>query len=411
MTARIQSARVRQTVARTDAGPRPLGNTLGRVSPLKPGRRLMAELYDLKDAYDNRASSRVQRCGNFTTGSAVKVMQVLGHLPHYVGTQRCGLAWECPVCSARLKAARANEVRQAVEWHVERYGRESALLLTLTVRHHRGHDLEALRAGVAKAWQRFQAGKAWVAFKAEIGFVGTIRALELTHGDDNGWHPHLHIALLVRRPRDLDDAARAWLFRRWAAAVRRCLGEEHAPLEFDPATGRPLGVDLRVCHQADYLAKLGLEVSSPNTKRARGAHRTPLQILADFADAGVLSDLLLYRDFAEAMKGARQLTWSKGLKRMSGVIEQSDEEIIEGEERGAVNVAMIAKDEWAGVRWIPGAKAAVLEFAERFGAEGVFALVDTYRGRPSGVQPGHRLLTEPEMIVAVRYSSKVAVIR
>src|SRR4051812_19754714 len=87
----------------------------GSTAPLGPRlvlsrRRLMAELYDLKDGYNDRASSRCQRCDHYTAGNAVKVMHNRGALPHYQGLQRCGLLWECPTCSARIKARRAHEV-------------------------------------------------------------------------------------------------------------------------------------------------------------------------------------------------------------------------------------------------------------------------------------------------------------
>jgi hypothetical protein len=68
------------------------------------------------------------------------------------------------------------------------------LLLTLTNKHDRRDDLGALLDGQARALKRFMRGtKAAKAWFDRLGSIGTIRAMEVTHGDANGWHPHYHV--------------------------------------------------------------------------------------------------------------------------------------------------------------------------------------------------------------------------
>ena len=330
-----------------------LGKNTGNVSlPSKP--QCFREIcYDLRDRYRPFAGRRCAKCGRVRIASCVEISKRDGRA-HYHGLMRCGLAWECPVCQVALRTARAAEVLTVVQWHTSRYGVESAALLTLTVRHGFGNDLGALRSGVAKAWRRVQAGKAWRDWKAEVGFVGSIRALETTHGE-NGWHPHLHIVLLTTRP--LLEADRSWVSRRWQRAVLRLLGPDHMPDDV-------YGCDLRPCHAADYLQKLGLEVSPPD-KAARGElHRTPLQLLTAFAYDGDLDALKLYQVYVDGMKGARMLTWSVNLKRDAGVLDRTDEEIVEGADEPEEHVLTIKGEAWDELRDVPGIKSTILALAE-----------------------------------------------
>ena len=270
-------------------------------------------------------------------------------------------------------------------WHVDAgAGVEGAQLLTLTVRHRYGDELAALRQGVANAWTRFINGAPWKLFRERVGFVGFIRALEVTHGG-NGWHPHLHVVLLVQDGAAL-AAELAWLSERWQACVVRELG---AAAEPDAAHG----VDLRPCYRADYLAKLGLEVTAPSGKGGRGGNRTPWQIAADLCalphahDARSAEeiaddraqDAYLWTTWCEDMRGARMLTWSRGLRETAGLgKEVADEDLVEGEGPNDRTVAMVPAAVWDRVRKVSGLAAQVLAVAETEGAVGVASFLSPF---------------------------------
>lgn len=313
----------------------------------------MWECYGLLDGYRPWAGKRTAKCGRVRIAPHVEVKR-RGGRAHFHGLMRCGSAWECPVCQVALKTARAEEVKTAVGWHVAKFGTDSAAMLTNTVRHGIGDDVRVLRRGLAKAWRSVQGGKAWRQARARYGLVGYIRALEPTHGSKHGWHPHLHIVLLSKRP--LDEEFRRWVSARWQRAVLRWLGPDHVPNDRN-------GCDLRPCHEADYLQKLGLEVSAPD-KAARRGSRTPLQLLSAFVHDGDLDALTLYRDYALGMKGARMLTWSLGLKKAAGVDERTDEEVIYGEDAAEQMVLTIKGRAWDDLRDMPGVTTRILSLAE-----------------------------------------------
>jgi hypothetical protein len=251
---------------------------------------------------------------------------------------------------------RAEEVRAAVAAH----GQDRTYMLTLTVAHGMGDDLDRTRRGVADAWRRLWQGR-WVRqWRARVGFVGSIRALEVTHGP-HGWHPHLHVLLLAGD--DRVEATARELSARWQHAVGRELGAGHVP-------DAEHGCVLTRCRDADYINKLGLEITDPGeTKRGRAGHRSPWEIAHDVMLRGRDGDRSLWRTYRDGMRGARMLTWSVGLRdrlglgRDRGDAEIADEEATQPE---AV-LGVIAGRDWEDLTRVRGARVRVLELAESYG--------------------------------------------
>ncbi|MFB7758306.1 hypothetical protein ACFC18_53540, partial [Streptomyces sp. NPDC056121] len=126
--------------------------------------------------------------------------------------------WACPVCQAVIRAERANDISTGAARHVAAGG--TAYLVTLTARHHRRHDLADLRQAMSRAYKALISGAQWAGDpargregeRARMGVLGVIRSVEVTWGDTNGWHPHLHLVVLlgaVRPERALTDRERA----------------------------------------------------------------------------------------------------------------------------------------------------------------------------------------------------------
>jgi hypothetical protein len=296
----------------------------------------------------------------------------------YGGLAHCARLWECAVCAARIRAARAEQVRAVVEWHTAQYGPQAAVLVTFTVRHHYGDDLASMSRGVARAFgKRFVKGEAWERFKARAELVGFIRAQDLpTHGE-NGWHPHLHLVMLTRDPEALLREL-PWMRERWAEDVVAELGQAAEP------DGH--GVDMRPCHRAEYITKLGLELTGGG-KRARNGHRNPWQILEDVGAPALVHDertpeqvqadrvesIYLWQTYTEAMRGAKMLTWTRELREVRDRLcgpERSDEEIVEDNQKGEPKV-VLPDATWRRVRDVRGFVAALLTVFERGGLRAV----------------------------------------
>ncbi len=237
------------------------------------------------------------------------------------------------MCASRIALGRREEVGRAIAGHEVADGR--VWMSLLTVPHGRFSDLEQLRRSMTACFGELKRNRGWRLAERRIGLVGFVRAVEVTHGR-NGWHPHLHVLWFVKcHPQERTDFE-AWLLRRWSAVVAKAgLGE---------VDGRAVSVQSARSGQAvaEYLGKWGLdwEVTSGAYKKAKGASRNPWRILADYQATGWYPDGELFKEYASAFKGARQLTWSHGLKALYGVDELRDGDV---EAAGQV-VALIGED-------------------------------------------------------------------
>lgn len=325
---------------------------------------------------------RVRGCGWAVLPLEREVTVVVGPsgVARYSGLLTCGSVWECPTCATRIRAARATELERALDGHdagvVVEHGRRKcrrAAMLTLTISHGLGDDLRGMRKALGDAYRGLTRGKQWAAWKRRAGVAGVIRCLEVTHGE-NGWHPHLHVLLLLDEPvrkaelgrgGEWSPAWRSWLVERWTTMVRRYVGNDHAPAE-------PHGVSLKPLNRDTYLAKLGLEMADPFAKGAKNGNRSPWQIAGDYARSRVAREGELWRAYCDGMRGAQQLCWSAGLKRRFGIANLSDEALLE--EEGVTKVVMrIPRDAWVVIRSV----GVVVAGERRCATEWLLALVAT----------------------------------
>lgn len=267
---------------------------------------------------------------------------------HYKRLQTCGSVWHCPVCAAKISERRRVELEACTALHKASGG--GLALLTLTNSHSRADRLVDLLAAQAVALKRFWTDRASLCLFEKLGIVGHVRAVEVTHGNANGWHPHYHILLFLTRP--LGPSAIKWfraeLAQRWLECCR--------------AAGLPLpdlehGADLRGAEwAARYAAKWGLEqeVTKGHIKKGKEGRFTPWDLLRH-ALAGDRRAGVLFQEFAAAFKGKQQLRWTKGLKARFAVEEKADEAIASEVEDSAVMLGSFSAHQWrcvvkAGIR-------------------------------------------------------------
>lgn len=288
----------------------------------------------------------------------------------YSGLVTCGSVWACPNCAAKIQERRRCEIEQALSWHAEVNG-GTAIMVTFTFPHVRFDSLPDLLAKQAEAFKLLRQGSPWTRLKDSLGFLGLVRSLEVTHGQ-NGWHPHTHELWLVRS--DVQTAElRMRLVELWLVVCNRVgLDGNHPSFE-----RRSVDVRAKV-DSADYLAKqddsriwgMADEIAKASSKagRAKGVH--PHHFLIRQAPG----DDDLYLQYVMAMKGKRQLFWSHGLKAKAGIVEVSDEALAEREEAGAQLLAAIPAPAW---RYVVGndARCELLDAAESGGFDAVTSLL------------------------------------
>ncbi|MFF0394137.1 hypothetical protein ACFYS8_36335, partial [Kitasatospora sp. NPDC004615] len=234
----------------------------------------------------------------------------------------------------------------------------------------------------AGAYQRLITGGTWAGrpedgdpdgLRGRIGYVGMIRATEVTLGQANGWHPHIHAIVLVGgRTKgkgadkvlattpdgkwdtfepdedDLEEWEHTWR-KVWTAALKQ--GDPR----FEPSVtceipgckcnGKGHGVDfkrLKTVQDAEkfgeYLAKTqdgkdpALELTGAANKDAWGENMTPFQMLGRIGDLqnGVPEDkaegsgtldwcLGRWWEYEAAVGGRRAIEWTRGLRKLLGI--------------------------------------------------------------------------------------------
>ena len=258
------------------------------------------------------------------------------------GLMKCGDVWSCPVCSKKISEGRRVELSSAVKEAKQRGWRVP--MLTLTHSHELSDSLKASKAEMLNAYGRLFSGRWWQEMVDVFGIVGRVRALEITHTKESGWHVHFHI-LLFSDDTDCDVEMMESFFRsRWKAILKRLGG--YARHDIGAV------VTERENYIADYIAKFGKMPSESNPKASADndagtwteSHelakqvskksrtkdgRTPFQLLFDSMN-GDKQSRVLYLDYVAAMKGAQQLVWSNSLKKdLLNEDEKTDDEIAE----------------------------------------------------------------------------------
>lgn len=288
------------------------------------------------------------------------------------GLVSCGSVWHCPVCAAKIAGERREEVKAAIG--AAQAAGLAVFMATFTMPHGRLDTAADLVGQVALAFRQVIAGAPWQRARERARYAGAIRSLEVTHGD-NGWHPHLHVLLMLEPGAEAlergADLAR-FMFERWSAAIARAgFGEcDEQAWKFERCdTPEQAG---------DYVSKWGpdWELTHAHLKTGKKGGRSPWAILRDYAERAEPRDAALLIEYAEAFKGRRQLTWSKGLKARFKIGDAEDVELADREPSDAKPVVEIHEDAVRTIARSKGAMARTLEVLELHGVPGLYEFLE-----------------------------------
>ena len=311
---------------------------------------------------------RVAMCHRGTDGGPVTIKRSPdGTRATFLGVQTCGSVWHCPLCAPKVALKRRDELNLAMNrWMVDHGG--SVGFVTCTIQ----HDTKTFGAGklvperdeIAEAMSYFKGTRAVRELLKRCGHVGSVRALEPTFGEINGWHLHSHdLAFVAADALIFDRSGRLVLWLSPLGRLVKLWARELIKRGLAGLTGNETPAERRsklrhlLTHcltvqgggkAADYVAKFGKEpegdrgqwgIASEMTRAhlkngasvergvpQRCGHASPWALLNDAVDGDARSEAL-FREYAEAMQGRRQLFWSRGLKALLKIGEQSDEEI------------------------------------------------------------------------------------
>lgn len=329
--------------------------------------------------HNEKDAVRVSHCRYVARKDQVQLMrEKASGKAHFTGLKTCGSVWWCPCCSPKIAAKRKLELDTLFAG--ARAEGLAIVMLTLTARHNRKTDLVSFLNGMKAAKKRLRERREWRA----LPIVGSVTALEVTHGV-NSWHPHHHEIILLKASEkealEMVEGLRAvWL---------RCL-------EAYGMTGNKHAFQVQGASAAGaYVAKFGAaeEIALHSEKKGRNGSRTPWQLLENAEEKDEFGRFvdpqaaILWGEYAMAFKGRRQLVWSRGLKARFGVNEVSDEAAASEDPAVEMEVlrVWVGKGDWRQAR----RRSASLLFAAETGgcldrAEKGLTDSERWRAKPSG---------------------------
>lgn len=332
----------------------------------------LARLLIARTCSDLKAAQRIVQCGRVVrSSSGVVLKRSTDGYVYASGLVTCGSPWSCLSCSYKIRAKRARHVAQAVAAHLEAGG--GVLFGTFTMSHDRGEPLEGLWKILSRGWAHMTAGRQWVTFKQTFGLVGSIKAVEVTHGG-NGWHPHLHVLFFVDAPmNDFDREDDYRLFRRslrqrWIQWFK-CKQGRNVSQEFGTRF-EPVKAD-----ESDkigtYCTKVGYELAMADTKIGRNeGQRHPFAIAHDAAQYGDKADVILLREWIVGSKRKRSIHWSGDQIKayVTDDTDKTDNELANEEQIGDESLLILDRDLWRKLINRPdGARAGFIRLFESGG--------------------------------------------
>lgn len=298
---------------------------------------------------------------------------------------RCDSLWICPCCHARVMAKRGTEVEKAGNEWVENRGNHTQMM-TLTHRHTRDDNLKQSLLKMGEAEKRLYNDRQMRQIWQQIGKVGSIKALETTHSNANGWHPHVHSVLFLEQDIDflgkyiavtsekdekgdvIDGSLLYVTPTREKRLIKKGLDGDIEFVTFETFVKhywvklcREVGLGIPTLENgvhfqsAEFLKtyltkfKTAQELTNSQSKKGNGSSRNQWEILAD-AHVGDAHAAKLWQTYAAAFKGERQLFWSRGLKKLLLIDDVDDSEIVELEGIAEEEVAVVAEivvEDWS----------------------------------------------------------------
>lgn len=345
--------------------------------------------------------AKVRFCRRYSADRDAEVLPLVvsphaegGVNPGVGGLRVCGCWHSCLTCGAKIAVYRARLLEHVFKiWHA--LG-GSVIMATFSARHHQGQTLEELMKGLRSGWKAVVSGRPWRADRDKLGVEWYVRAMEVTHGDEHGWHPHYHVFLLVtgKISEERAQALCTPMWERWRQGLAKvgmtAIAQVRRNGELESA-----GFDVKVMDITEGAGAMGrypftmaLEAVGGVFKHGRGTdrdgrskgqrHRTPFEIMEHYAVAVAEGDepdaaenLALINEWAETATKMRfrQCPFPPGMRayftekarelRIPGQLledadagedneDQLDQLAAEADAENTVTAAYLPKGAWLG---------------------------------------------------------------
>ena len=265
-------------------------------------------------------------CGFATHDRHVKLVKAnLGKFM-YKGAASCSSIWRCPSCSMKILKGRAKELYSITSAHLKENQNNEMGFLTLTLKHTRKDALKDTLDRLLNSWRKLQNHRFFSSIKKQGFYIGQIKALEITHTEKNGWHPHLHIILFWKDISTNDiEIYQNQILSNWVNYTKGSLKAQDQKIVYNKDV-------------AEYVTKWDSiqELTNDFAKNVSGVK--PFQLLNYIYDSKLLYSYktlkssnnrckAMFREYIEATKGKHRIGISRVLNQLYKVESKTDEEL------------------------------------------------------------------------------------
>jgi len=362
---------------------------------LERGQRQEA-WYKLRSSLGRVTSlKRLHSCGLPLVGDMI--VRRKDGIYHYTGMSTCGSGWCCPVCSAKIRYHRADEVSRAVVSALDK-GMD-ALFVTRTIPHS-AEDRLGLTLGLLAEGRRYVANQQVVkGVRRTAGYIGGIASKEITYGV-NGWHPHTHDIEYYEHALSLEDFAALssvyfeYLNRFYRqngfAGLKRQKGVRIEQVQLDSAALARYMAKLQ--DNANMRLRAAHELTRADLKQGREGALMPFDIACAFLETGDMELLELWHEYERQTFHKSVIRFTKGLRGLllPKEAEQTDEELA-ALAVGGVDVVRFAGWFYRKIAQVPGLEGRVLTALDTGGFAALVELLMVYHLDIAG---GYNLIGE-----------------
>jgi len=324
---------------------------------------------------------RLRACG---LPFSCMVVRCKENVHHFSGMSTCGSGWVCPVCAAKIRYHRADEVSRAVVSALNK-GMD-ALFVTRTIPHS-AEDKLGVTIGLLAEGRRYVSNQKVVkAVRKTAGYIGGIAAKEISYGL-NGWHPHTHDIEFNEHDVTLED------FAALSSVYYEYLSRFYSRNGFDGLSRqhglRVEQVQLDATALAQYMAKLqegaairlhtAHELTRADLKQGREGSLMPFALAREFFETGDMALLDLWHEYERETFGRSVIRFTKGLRArlLPQEAELTDEELA-ALQVGGVDVVRFAGWFYRKIARVPGLEGRVLTALDTGGFAALVELLTVY---------------------------------
>jgi predicted nucleotidyltransferase len=281
------------------------------------------------------------------------------------GLMSCDNPFYCPVCAPKVLIDKVNEIQNITSNFLEESEEHCSIMVTQTLSHSKDDELKPLLKDLTAANAYLKAGRFRTNLEEDFGFYSAIRAIESTHSEINGWHPHLHEIWYFKKSLTVDQVIelkerlyskylhKLKLMGRSASELRAIdisfvVGNGSNEKKYSTSTNMPKNTSKKIngsSSAALYVAKFDKELTMEFTKLQKLKNLSFFGILARYSETNNISDMSLILEFVTAMYRQRRINIPKQMK----LYFEDDIELVDDFEEKRPVIFSFTNKEWLQV--------------------------------------------------------------